>query len=296
MDTLIWKCADSAPLTPVSLMPKLQLSFHTTFALKKEDILRILQAASEEKGLSDSLEDLMDRTGLGNKKIVPMKSWASRSGLVAGNFLSPEGKLVLEKDPHLESPTTNWLMHFYLSLGDKGLQASPKTPADWGGWTYFIYTFLPNYRAFTSDDLVHTSALVFEQETTKRLTANFKFVLRAYTEEQALANCKFLIQEDGQYIAGQSNLPNPYLVGYLLAKLWERDFQAAPSALTESVLNHPMGLTTVLGISAAAAQEQLNALESHGIIEQRRAVPPFQIIPRWDNPLTLLEKAYDSNL
>lgn len=175
------------------------------------------------------------------------------------------------------------------------MQTPPATLADWGGWTYFIYTFLPNYRAFTNDDLVHTSALVFEQETTKGLTKNFKFVLRAYTEEQALANCKFLIQEEGQYIAGQANLPNPYLVGYLLAKLWERDFQSATSVLTESVLNHSMGWAIALGISTAAAQEQLNALESHGIIEQRRAVPPFQIIPRWDNPLTLLEKAYDSD-
>jgi hypothetical protein len=276
-------------------MPKLQLSFHTTFALKKEDILRILQAAVEENGLSDSLESLMNRTGLGNKKIVPMKGWATRSGLVTGDFLSPEGKLILEKDPYLESPTTNWLMHFYLSLGDKGLQPPPPTPADRGGWTYFIYSFLPNYRTFTSDDLVHTSALVFEQETTKRLTENFKFVLRAYTEEQALGNCKFLIQEEGQYIAGQSNLPNPYLVGYLLAKLWERDSPAAASALTELVLNHPMGLAPVLGVSAAATQQQLNALEAQGIIEQRRAVPPFQIIPRWDDPLTLLEKAYDSD-
>jgi len=277
-------------------MPKLQLSFHTTFALKKEDILRILQAAAEEKGLSDTLEGLMDRTSLGNKKVVPMKSWASRSGLVANDFLSPEGKLVLEKDPYLETSLTNWLMHFYLSLGDRGLQTPPAIPADWGGWTYFIYTFLPQYRAFTSDDLVHTSALVFEQETTKNLTKNFKMALRAYTEDSALGNCKFLIQEDNQYIAGHANLPNPYLVGYFLAKLWERDFQDAKSALTESILNHPMGLAPVLGISATATQEQLNTLESYGIIEQRRAVPPSQVIPRWDSPLTLLEKAYDSDL
>ncbi len=285
-------------------MPRLQLSFSGTFALKKEDLLKILRAAAEEQGLSSSTEELSkeesdkelsERTGLGVPKLR-MRGWASRSGLVAGNFLTPEGKLVLAKDPpYLESPITNWLMHFYLSLGNKGLQTPPATPADWGGWTYFVYTFLPNYRAFTSNDLVHTSALVFEQETTKSLTKNFMFVLRAYTEEQALANCKFLIQEDGQYVAGQADLPNPYLVGYFLAKLWERDFHSATSVLTESVLNHPMGLAPVLGISAAAVQEQLNALESHGIIEQRRAVPPFQIIPRWDSPLTLLEKAYDSD-
>jgi len=284
-------------------MPKLQLSFSGTFALKKEDLCKILRAAAEEKGLKDSAKglskedsdkELSKRTGLGIPKLR-MKGWASRAGLIAGDFLSPEGKLILEKDPYLESLTTNWLMHFYLSLGDKGLQTPPANPADWGGWTYFVYTFLPNYRAFTSADLVHTSALVFEQEVTKSLTKNFKFVLRAYTEEQALANCKFLSQEDNQYVAGQSNLPNPYLIGYFLAKLWERDFHNATSVLTESILNHSMGLAPVLGISVAATQEQLNTLESHGIIEQRRAVPPFQVIPRWDDPLTLLEKAYDSD-
>jgi hypothetical protein len=45
----------------------------------------------------------------------------------------------------------------------------------------------------------------------------------------------------------------------------------------------------------AVLQDQLNILETYNIIEQRRAVPPFQIIPRWDDPLTLLEKAYDSD-
>ena len=282
-------------LRNVTLMPRLQLGFHTTFPLKKEEILRILEAAASDQGLGDTLENLMERTGLGNKKVVPMKGWATRSGLVANDFLSPEGKLALEKDPYLESPVTNWLMHFYLSLGDRGLQTPPTDPADWGGWTYFVYTFLPNYRTFTSDDLVHTSALVFEQEPTKSLTKNFKFVLRAYTEEQAIANCKFLTQENDQYIAGQADLPNPYIVGYFLAKLWERDFPNQASVLTESILNHPMGLAPVLGLSDTATQEQLNTLESHGIIEQRRAVPPFQIIPRWDVPLTLLEKAYDSD-
>jgi hypothetical protein len=276
-------------------MPKLQLSFHTTFALKKEDILKILQVADEEKGLNNSLEVLMNKTGLGNKKVMPMKSWAIRSGLVTDNFLSPEGKIIFARDPNLTSPITNWFMHFYLSLGDKGLQSVPDDPSDWGGWTYFVYKFLPQYRIFSGNDLVHTSALVFEQETTKNLTKNFKFMLRAYTEEQALANCKFLIQEDDQYIAAHPYLPNPYLVGYFFAKLWERDFQDAKSALTESILMQPMGLAPVLGISEVAAQEQLNTLEAYGIIEQRRAVPPFQVIPRWDNPLDLLEKAYDSD-
>jgi len=71
-------------------------------------------------------------------------------------------------------------MHFYLSFGDKGLQSPPDDPAQWGGWSY-VYTFLPQHSTFTGDDLLHHSALVFDQEIPKNLLKKFKFVLREHT-------------------------------------------------------------------------------------------------------------------
>jgi hypothetical protein len=274
-------------------MPKLQLSFHTTFALKKEDLIKILQAAAEEKGLNDSLDSLMQRTGLGNKKVTPIISWGTRAGLIKEKRLTPEGEIIWQQDNCLKSSITEWLMHFYLSFGDKGLQSPPDDPAEWGGWSYLIYTFLSQHNTFTIDDLQHYSALVFDQENPKNIAKNFKIVLRAYNEPQALASCKFLTQEEDRFFTGYSRLPNLYLIGYFLTKLWERDFKSEGSILTESIFNQKMGLLAVLGIKAETLQEQLNALEAYGIIEQRRTVPPFQVIQRWDNPLLLLEKAYD---
>lgn len=275
-------------------MAKLQLHFNGSFPFKKEEVSRILQAATEEKGLNDDLQGLMDRTSLGNAKVGRIKSWAMRAGLIKDNRPSPEGEIVWRLDPYLESNITDWLLHFYLSFGDKGLQQPPDNPADWGGWSYFVYTFLPQHSTFTSDELVSHSASVFEEEK-KLIATRMKFVLRAYTESQALAACKFLTLEKDQYFAGSAHLPNPYLVGYFLARLWERDFQGEGSVLTDGILNHKMGLAPVLGVKAEALQKQLDTLEAYGIIEQRRAVPPFQVIPRWDKPLALLEKAYDSD-
>ena len=63
-------------------MPALQLSFNGTFALKKEDLLKILKAAQDDIGLKDNRQGLMERTGLGNEKVLRIKSWAKRSGLV----------------------------------------------------------------------------------------------------------------------------------------------------------------------------------------------------------------------
>ena len=63
-------------------MTKMQLHFNGTFPLKKTEIKSILEAASTEIGLKDTLENLMAKTGLGNAKVGKIKSWAMRSGLV----------------------------------------------------------------------------------------------------------------------------------------------------------------------------------------------------------------------
>jgi hypothetical protein len=273
-------------------MPNLQLSFHGTFDLKKEDLTKIIKVASEDPGLNDSLKNLMKRTSLGNCKVGPMKTWAMRGGLIQDNTLSEEGKIIFQKDKDLDSLTTDWFIHFYLSFSGYGLAKPPENPAEWGGWTYFVYSFLPQYPTFTSQELLHHSSLTFDQDKEKVLTKNFRIVLRAYTEKHALAKCQFITKTKETYYRGNSQLPNPYLIGYFLAKLWERDFPEDNSILTESLFNQKMGLIHVLGIDPEQLQEQLNRLESYGIIEQRREVPPFQIVRRWDDPLTLLEKAY----
>ncbi|MBR8827709.1 MAG: DUF4007 family protein [Gomphosphaeria aponina SAG 52.96 = DSM 107014] len=278
-------------------MAKLQLSFHTTFALKKEDIIKVMQVAASEKGLSDSLENLMEQTGLGNKKITPMKTWTTRAGLLEGAKLSSAGEIVWKYDPQLESSTTEWLMHFYLSLGRYGVKELPPEPAEWGGWTYFVYDFMPQNGSFSLEDLVQTSASIFEEENNKKLMKNLRILLRAYTEAKALAGIKYVQKvERNKYMAGEKIMPNTYMVGYLLAKIWERDFGEESSVLTDDILHKKMGLGSVLGIGSEGLQEQLDKLESLSLIEQRRSVSPYQVIRRWDDALSLLEKAYENTL
>lgn len=293
-------------------MPELQLSFHGTFALKKEDVISLLKAAIEEQGLKDSREGLIKRTGLGNEKVLRIKGWTIRSGLVSSDRLSPEGEIVWRFDPRLQSPITDWLMHFYLSLGTQGSKDDRKTkytgigetlapptdqPANWGGWTYFVYTFLPEHPTFTLDELQTYASSIFEPGTGKNperdLRDNLRILLRAYCDTEALAGCKFIIQTDKEtYKQGEADLPNINLIGYFLAKLWQRDFGETTSVLTDDILHQPMGLTSILGISPQTLQAILNQLETAALIEQRRTVSPAQIIRRWHDPLTLLEKAY----
>ena len=277
-------------------MPELQLSFHTTFALKKEDVLRMLKAATEEKGINDNQKSLMSRTGLGNKKVSPIKTWAIRSGLCdrATGKLTPQGEIAYKLDPYLESPVTDWLMHFYLTFGDKGLNPPPENPADWGGWTWFIYTFLPNHHNFSQQELNSYAGAVFTKAS-KNIATDLNILLRAYTESSALSAIGFLqSSEEDKFTLEITRPANDYLCAYFLTQLWQRDFDNTNSVQTNEILNQKLGLKEILGINSQKLQVILDRIEVLSLIEQSRAVLPAETIRRWHNPLDLLEKAYES--
>jgi hypothetical protein len=275
-------------------MSELQLSFHGTFALKKEDVLRILKAAKEEKGVNDTKENLVTRTGLGNEKVLRIKTWSIRSGLVdkkTGN-LTPQGQIVLAHDPHLQSPVTDWLMHFYLSYGDYGLSTPPEDAAEWGGWTWFIYSFLPQHKTFSRQELESYAGSVFAKAA-KNIAKDLNILLRAYTEPYALFSCGIIRSSDkDKFFLGEANQPNDYLVAYFLSQLWQRDFGDINSVLTQKILEQNMGLTSILGIETNSLQTLLDRLGSLAKVEQNRCVAPAEIVRRWHNPLDLLEEAY----
>jgi hypothetical protein len=53
------------------------------------------------------------------------------------------------------------------------------------------------------------------------------------------------------------------------------------------------GFSALLGFRTPSAVEHIfNELEGRSVLEQRRTVPPFQLVRRWDSPLDLLKRAY----
>ena len=273
-------------------MNKLQLSFHTTFPLKKAEIGKIVRLAASDSGLPSTLAGLVEQTGFGTKKAGPVKSWATRAGLICNQGLTEEGRLVVDVDPALKSVQTDWLMHFHLSFGAQGFSPLPVKPADWGGWPYFVFQFLPDHRSFTLDTLIAESDLEFS-DGPKLARSNYPFVLRAYTEPDGLSGCGFLRQTEQEFQAGEAVPPSPSLVAYLLAKVWDRDFGKTSSVLTDSVLDNVMGLGPLLGVGRQGLQDVLDQLAAVGFIDQRRTVAPFQIVRRWDSPSDLLRRAYE---
>ena len=136
-----------------------------------------------------------------------------------------------------------------------------------------------------------------------------RLILQTYSESKAITKCRFLIQNGNRFSTGNSDLSNPYTVGYLLAEIWGRDFGSRRSVLADDILDAELGLACVLGINREQLQQQLKILARQEIIERRSAKPHlpgtqpptiedsesnYQIIRCWNHSLELLEEAYSN--
>jgi Protein of unknown function (DUF4007) len=288
-------------------MPTSDLS--TLSALNKEDLQRLLRHLATDGFLASSLE-LSKQTGLKEYKLRSLKHWATRSGLIMQNALTPVGRLVVTKDPYLETNVTDWLIHFHLSLGDHTWQKLSENMADWDVWSYIVYYFLPSHKIFSFDDLLNAITVTFTNLSQEKLKKIIRLVLQTYTDSKAITNCKFLFKQQDRFTTGNANLSNPYTIGYLLARIWERDFSSKNSVLVDDVFATPFGLANVLGINESQLRQQLDVLATHEIIEQRSAKPhltgkktqkkqdtesSYQVIRCWNNAQELLEQAYGND-
>ena len=197
---------------------------------------------------------LAAQTGLTTAAFRNATQWARAANLLDDRGLTPEGKLVATKDPYLETTVTDWLIHFHLSLGDRSL------------WHYFVYEFLSKHSLFTQEELLDSCIEVFSTESPDQLKKSLRLILKTYTEPQAIAKNKFLMQNKKRYSTGDSDLSNSYAVGYLLAKIWERDFKLQSAVLIDEIVNAEMGLANVLGINREHLRQKLDILAKYGII------------------------------
>lgn len=269
-----------------------------TRPLKKAD-LRLLLLAIAEAPLGVPLASLAGQTGLTPAAFRNATQWAQATQLLDERGLTPEGKLVITKDPYLEATVTDWLMHFHLSLGDRSL------------WRYFVYEFLSEHSTFTQDEFLNRCVKIFTIESPDQLKKSVRLILKTYTEPQAIAKSKFLMQENNRYVVGNPDLSNVYVAGYLLAKTWERSFKSQLTVLVDQIISTEMGLINTLGISQEKLRQQLDILANHEIIQRRSTklhlvdsksqvrednASSYQVYRCWESAAELLEKAYENDI
>jgi Protein of unknown function (DUF4007) len=259
-----------------------------TNSLRKDDLRYILT------------EYLPPRSNKPNSSALrTAKQWAIAANLISDRGLTNEGRLVSTKDPYLEATVTDWLIHFHLSLGKQSL------------WKYFVYEFLPHHSTFTQDELLNCCTEILNTESQDRLLKKVRLLLKTYTDSQAISKGKFITKENKLYSVGNPDLSNHYMTGYLLAKIWERDFQSESAVLVDRIIDTNIGLAGVLGIDKEQLRPQLDILAKNEIIEQRSLEPhlvgkkplmkdddklSYLVYRCWKTPLELLEKAYENDI
>ena len=83
-----------------------------------------------------------------------------------------------------------------------------------------------------------------------------------------------------------------------MAEFWKINYKERIT-LDASTLMEPGNLADIMGLDETGMQKWLDVLTAHNIIEQMRAVSPFQIVKLWDesggdqnSKLKILEKSY----
>jgi hypothetical protein len=268
----------------------MSLSFHESFPLECENIAKLL-AVVVEKPLVTNIE-IAELTGIGigrnpRKGLVqPTIEYADCAGLIAVEprgreiRLTAAGQVIFECDRQMKKPVTQWVMHYHLS------RAGSKAEA----WAYFVQEFLPQRQSF---DRAAFEKSVEEKFGNRAKLRSIKpgLVLNSYTESRSLGLLRLLREADREYSRGRPYIPTPYIVGYILAEIWDAQHPTRMMADVDT-LSGPGHLGPTVGLRDSDLQEQLNALTHVGVITQMREAPPYQVVRQWGDKLDLLRQAY----
>ena len=169
--------------------------FHGNFGLNRSYMAGILKHALADSSAKDA--DLAKPFGYGAPMAAKYRSWLHKTGLTESGrplSLAPAGEVIWEKDPNLESLTTQWFIHWELTQHPTRAEA----------WHFFIHEFLRIHASFTRDDLLEGLTEKLRPHSEKHFGPGSmlnKVIARklidCYTAEEALGGLG-IIQTDGK--------------------------------------------------------------------------------------------------
>jgi hypothetical protein len=171
--------------------------FHGNFGLNRERMSGLLAYGLAHPELKD--KDLAQPFGFGAPYAQRYRQWLYRTGLTTLGLplaLTPMGTTVYENDPKLESPTSQWFMHWELVTDPTRAEA----------WHFFWYTFLPQHEQFTKEELQMGLMEEFRKHSQEHfgpgstmLPGITSKVLQCYLDNMGLGFLQLLQEHDGTY-------------------------------------------------------------------------------------------------
>lgn len=220
------------------------------------------------------------------------KRWLRDAGMIdsKGNH-TLEGAIASEYDQFYQSPVTGAIMIANLARQENGV-----------GWLLRHLDEYPSGQVPANIAWDYNNAIPQSkaQKIGKQISRVFdSFDFMADGQKNAMQKTQLFYRPDSVRIqAAEKMIRNPYVLAYALAKEWE-DLDLGSSHLHEYIFNETRFTAMAVmkkgwgGIERGYFQEALNLMEVHRLIEQRRTVPPWQIIKRWGSLEDLIRKAYE---
>jgi hypothetical protein len=271
---------------------KFGLTFHRSFALVRPAVTSILKLAVEHAAISTdtplTMDEIRQNTNLGTIYVEAMPRYAKAMGLVDISLRpTPFGLQAYEWDPLLEQPSTQWLMHYYMSA------------PYWIGPAFWHCLVVNRFRSgneFSRDDISQQIAeFVSEMEnrevTPRDADATATVFLGTYTKSDALGGVEILEEVNGHYHVLEPEPPPIWVMAYALVDFWLARFPQQIS-LNLNDLSGAGGLANLFMVGAGRLNAVLRTMQEEGYVEVHRVAPPYQVVLLNRDRSSLIERVY----
>ncbi|MCX2982879.1 DUF4007 family protein [Halieaceae bacterium IMCC14734] len=178
----------------------------------------LIDRALKTPNLKD--KDLAKPFGYGPPFAATYRSWLHKTGLAEQGLplvLTPMGRIVIDKDPELESITSLWFLHHELVTDEERAEA----------WHYFALEFLPKHSTFSKNDLLEGLAKKLGPHSMKHFGPGSKLnqqiarkILQVYTEPAALGELGLIEQKGDEYKRLRPKTHGPWKTAESLKKAY----------------------------------------------------------------------------
>lgn len=277
MDTAIGTCRSH----------KLGTSFHRTFALSRDSLSQVLRVAVRHDGLTSDL--LRQETSLGTVQVEAVPRYAYATGLLSSaNQPLSFGRLVMERDPAMSLPATQWLLHYHLSAPHRGGPVF---------WKHLVVGCLTPSSVVTAADLAGEvrrclAGTTKHQVGDSTLRGAATAFIGTYTKPEALGNLGLLrSSERGAYEVCEPDDIPVEVFAYAVCDYWEGVLGGA-NTVDLAELTARSDLPALLMLSTAATNRLLRTGQRMGLFEVQRSVAPYQVMRAWRSPAQALGALY----
>jgi len=262
--------------------------FHESFSLSRPAIGAVMSVIETEE-LSGGLHaTLRQQTHLGKNYVKAMPQYARGCGLLTlDNQPTAFGTRALNSDPLLETQTTQWLMHYFLS--------TPHGPGP-AFWHEFVKTRFRFGDELTKSSLAEQLVDFVNSSESKKLklnsaTSTANIFVGTYTKDDGLGRLGLMEEVGDSYRILESDPPPVWAFAVALLDFWQFQF---PNRVTINLdeLYADGGLTNIFMIGEGRINRYLRTLQQEGIVDVFRVAPPYQVVLLKPDPTLALDRLY----